>query len=345
MDKNAKKVAYLQHQKSGCLWYRIKRPMDALRDHGIPTEIIELEKDIPIDEIQSIQFYGAYPFSTEKVLKFLKEKGIKIVYDMDDALHLVEESNPFFYAVKRDLGSVQEILDYADEVTVSTPKFIETLKGKTNAKITVVPNCYTPGEWTFERPQREGIRIGFAGSSSHVADLIEILPIIKRLQDKYNVKFLIMGFGKDDYNTWFKQFRYISTEKGIEELNKLDKLLSEIVFEWVPFVDFDIYPQVLTNMALDFGICPINNTPFNNHRSCSKAYEYVLSGALAIASDAEPYNTEPSSVVTNDWESVLEYYIQNPDKRNEKYTEQLKWVLENRNINNIIDLLKSVYVV
>ena len=346
-NQNAsKKVAYLEHQRSGCLWYRIQNPMELLEKNGIPTEKIKLDTDIDISEFQSIQFYGAYPFSMENVLKYLKGK-VKIVYDMDDALALIDETNAFYHSVKRDVGSVQQILDYADEVTVSTPMFKEFLKGKTNAKITVVPNSYYPEQWTFKRPEREGIRIGFSGSSTHVPDLINIIPTIKKLQDKYNVKFLIMGFGQEDYRTWFKQYRYMANETAVKDLEKLDLLLSEIVFEWIPFVDFMIYPATLTNLALDIGICPLRDTPFNNHRSACKALEYTLSGALALASDTIPYQSEPTSVLVGDdeWEQALTFYIENPDIRKEKQQSCLTWIKENRDINKQIDLLKSIYVI
>lgn len=347
MKKNAKKVGYWEHQRSGCLWYRIKNPMDLLSRNGIETEMLKLDTDIDLDSFQSVQFYGAYPFSFEKVLKLLKEKGVKIVYDMDDALSLIDESNPFYHSVNRDVGSVQQILDYADEVTVATPYYLDFLKGKTKAKITVVSNSYVSSEWTYEKPKREGIRIGFAGSTTHVSDLIQIIPIIKNLQDKYNVKFLIMGFGQDDYVTWYKQYRYICSDKAAEELKTLDNLLSTIVFEWIPFVDFTQYPDTLTNMSLDIGICPLRPTEFNNHRSASKALEYNLAGALVLASDTIPYRQDPTSVLVKEgnWEEQLEFYITNPEIADKVHQEHLDWIHKSRNINSQIDLLKGVYVV
>jgi len=345
--KNAK-IGHFEHQKSGCLWYRILRPMDFLASKGYEVESVTMNQDVDIDNMKSFQLYGAYPFSCELVLKLFKEKNIKIVYDMDDALGLVEEHNPFYYSVKKDVGSVQQILDYADEVTVSMPIFKEYLQGRTKAKITVVPNSYNPAEWIFPRPKRDGIRIGFAGASPHVSDLIEIIPVIKKLQDKYNVKFLIMGFGKEDYRTWYKEFRYVSTPQGVEQLEKLDKALGEIVFEWVPFVDFERYPATLTNMALDIGICPLKPTPFNNHRSACKAMEYTLSGALALASDTIPYRTEPTSILVqdNEWEQALTYYIENPDARKMEHAFHLEWLKENRDINNpeYLELLEKIYI-
>ncbi len=342
-------VGYFNHKKSGCFWYRIKHPMDALNANGVETKMIHLNQDIDMDDVASVQFYGAYPFRADKVFEYLISEGKKIIYDADDALDLIEPTNPFYYSVKKDLGSVSEALFYANEVTVSTPEMKKYMEGKTDKKITIVPNCYDPKEWTFLRPQREGIRIGFSGSPTHVGDLLKVLPVIKRLQDKYpEVVFIIHGFSNEDYGTWFKQYRYISTPEGVKELIEFDKMLSKIKFEWVPFVDFDSFPSTLINMSFDIAICPIKDTPFNRCRSACKAMEYTLSGALALASNLSPYQEDKSSVLVNDddeWEQVLDFYITNPVLRELKRLKHLKWLQNNRDINTKIDLLKSIYVV
>ncbi len=342
MSKNA--ISYLRHGPSGCYWYRIKQPMEMLSANGVATEPIELNKDLD-DSFVACQFYGAYPFSFEKIFQYMKETGKRIVYDTDDALDLIDLSNPFYYSVKRDTGSVDLALRYADQVTVSTPAMERYMRSKTNLPITVIPNCYTPSEWTFPRPQREGIRIGFAGSATHVQDLIDIIPIIEKLQKKYDITFLIMGFGMSDYQTWYKEFRYMAPPEATKMLLELDKRLMNIRFEWVPYIEFIKYPMSLINMALDIGICPLTDTPFNQCRSACKAMEYTLSGALAIASNLEPYKNDHNSVLVYpfEWEEVLEYYITHPNERKAEHASHLKWTQENRNIETQLEPLKKVY--
>jgi O-antigen biosynthesis protein len=337
-----KKVAYFPHQPSGCFWYRTEHPMRCLEENGIPTIAINLDEDIDIDNIQSFHMYGATPFSMAKILDYLKEQKIKIVYDIDDMLDLIDENNPNYYAVKKDLGSFNQMINYADEITVATPYIKEVLTKRTTTKITVLPNCYIPEEWNFQRIPHEEIRIGFAGSATHVSDLVDILPAIKNLQSKYNIKFYIMGFGHHTYDQWFRDYRYTSTEKGKIDLIKLDKHLKEIKFEWVPFVNYKLYPKVLTELSLDIGLCPLKDTPFNRCRSASKAMEYNLSGALVLSSHVEPYITEPTSITTFDWEKDLNYLVENYKL---KYGRALHWLKEKRTMQSKFDILKSVYVV
>lgn len=350
MDKNAKIIGLFKHQDSGCYWYRTKHPKEALERVGLDARMLEIETDIDFyDNIQSVQLYGIYPFQFRKALEGLKVDGKKIVYDMDDAVDLIDESNPFYYSVKKDAKSSLEILEYADEITVSTPVMKELLSKKTNKPITVVPNCFSQREWTFPRHQREGIRVGFAGSCTHVADLINILPIIKKLQAKYDIKFLIMGFGKQSYAEWYRDFSYSSTPEGVNQLIQLNELMKEISFEWIPYVDYQSYPSTLINMALDIGICPLKDTPFNRARSACKAMEYTLSGALALASDLPPYQEDKSSILVkdNEWEQALTFYIEDETARESAHLSHLSWLLQNRDIDSpkIIDLLKSVYEV
>lgn len=345
------KVGYFKHQPSGCYWYRIKHPMDALNKHGIETVEIPINEDIDesvIDSLMSVQLYGSYPFNPEQILKYLKEKGIKIVYDTDDALELIEPINPNYHMVMKDLGSVRTILEYADEVTVSTPKMAEYMANRYKGKITIIPNCYVEEEWNYSRGEHHELRIGFAGSSSHVSDLIEILPVIEKLQGKYNFRFYIMGFGQTTYEEWLKTYRYIAQPEATLELRKIDELLKNIKYEWVPFVNYNVYPQTLINMKLDIGICPLKDTEFNKHRSACKAMEYTLAGALALSSDTIPYREDRNSIKIMSeysWEDVLEHYILSPEGIQNAYNQHLKWTKENRNIDSKIDLLKSVYVV
>lgn len=342
-----KKIAYFKHQPSGCYWYRIKHPMDALADHGIPVEMIELNKDVVMDDIQTIQVYGIYPFSFEKSLKYLKDEGKRIVYDIDDALDFIDPTNPFYFNVKKDSGSQLEMYKYADHVTVATKTLAKYAKTKTKAPITVIPNCYDLKEWTFPRPKRDGIRIGFAGSCTHVEDLLMVLPAIRNLQAKYDIRFLIMGFGIGTYQEWLRDFRFASPPEGLKALDEFETLMKDIKYEWIPNVEFSMYPATLINMSLDIGLCPVKNTKFNRARSASKAMEYTLAGALSFASDIETYNQDPTSILVKDdeWEIAIEAFINYRHKMKEKYDEHLKWIKENRNINDKVDLLKSIYVV
>jgi hypothetical protein len=322
--------------------------MDMLNANGVPSSFIQINVDIDsviYDSMKAVQVYGIYPFRFENVLKVIHADGKKIVYDMDDALDLIEPTNPFFNAVKKDAGSRNEILPLIDHVTVSTPVMKELLSSKTDKPITVIPNCYDPKEWTFIRPKRDGIRIGFAGSPTHVDDLIQIIPVIRELQSRYDVRFLIMGLGPSTYESFVRDFRYTATTEGVKSVDELDRELSTIKFEWIPYIDYDYYPSTLINLSLDIGLCPLKDTPFNRARSACKAMEYTLAGALAIASEMPGYREDHSSILVqgDEWLKAIEYYIEYPEIRNEEIKHHLKWLQENRKVDSQLEILKQVY--
>lgn len=347
MPENANKplIGAFHNASSGCFWYRIKQPMEMLASKGIPTQLIRVNEDVD-DSPVAYQTYGAYPFSMEKVYRHFKENGKRVIYDADDALDLIDPSNPFYYSVMKDAHSADQALEWCDEVTVSTPAMKRYMENKTDKKITVIPNCYTHSEWEFPRPRREGIRIGFAGSATHVKDLIGIIPVIEKLQKKHPITFIIMGFGQTSYENWVKEFRYVATADAIKDLVELDKSLSLIKFEWVSYVDYTLYPSCLINMALDIGICPLQDTPFNRCRSACKSMEYTLAGALALASDVEPYRNDHNSVKVkmDEWEQTLTHFIESPEGANHEYGKHLKWTQENRKWETQFEALKSIYL-
>lgn len=322
--------------------------MNCLKDNGIGADLIRLNTDVDYDNIRSFQTYGIYPFSLRPVFQKMKEEGKRIIYDNDDAVGLVDETNPFYYAVKKDTGSQAEILEFADHLTVSTEVMKEYLRTKTDKPITVVPNCYLEREWAFAPPQRsvDEIRIGFSGSCTHVPDLIKIIPIVKKLQETKNIKFYILGFGYGSYDEWKVDFKRIATPVSAKLLDELDKEIQGFKYEWMPYVPYQEFPKTLISMGLDIGICPLNDTPFNRARSACKALEYNLTGAFVLASDLAPYQAEPTSVLTKDheWEEKLTYYVNNPEERAKLHQEHLKWIKENREINKIFPLLKQIYL-
>src|SRR5258708_38820800 len=103
------KVALFEHQRSGCYWYRTLHPMKCFENAGIGVEKVNLNMDVDIDNICAFQVYGIYPFSFEKVLTYFKEEKKKIVYDLDDALEYIDITNPFYFAVKKDSRSQEQI--------------------------------------------------------------------------------------------------------------------------------------------------------------------------------------------------------------------------------------------
>jgi hypothetical protein len=98
------------------------------------------------------------------------------------------------------------------------------------------------------------------------------------------------------------------------------------------------------DLAVDIGIAPLGDDPFNRNKSCIKYYEYAMSGAVTVASHVKPYSEEVSITAKNNresWKYNLESAI-NAD-RDALWREQRDWVLEHRNIQSTVDLWETAY--
>lgn len=348
MNQNAK-IGFFPHADTGCYWYRIKTPMDALKRAGFDVKRIDWEKPVEkFEDYVSFQMYGIQGISVAQIAEFIKEQKKKFVFDIDDDITAIQPDNIHYYSVKADAYTAFELMEMADEVTVTTENLKKALSKCTKAPITVVPNCYVPEEWGQRKRKGGKLRVGFSGGMSHISDLILILPTIAALQKKHDFDFIIYGIGsKEPYENWFKRIQSRATPELIEQMKLFDRLLNDISFEWVPFVNWREHPQVLANIDLDIGLCPLLDTEFNRGKSPIKAMEYGLVGTLSVASNLPPFTEEPTSIlVDNDkWESALEYVLTLTDEqREELVSKNREWIQDNRDINKNLDILKKVYV-
>ena len=97
------------------------------------------------------------------------------------------------------------------------------------------------------------------------------------------------------------------------------------------------------DLALDMGIAPLVDDPFNQHKSCIKYYEYAMSGAITVASHVLPYSTEVPFTAKNNreaWKQKLGAVLE--ADREAMWREQRDWVLTHRNIENNVALWERV---
>jgi hypothetical protein len=105
------------------------------------------------------------------LLKYCKELGLKIWYDLDDDLWNIPDS----YAIKAAFGpkimqTIEEHINNADLVTCSTQALADVIKDKTTKEAHVISNA-----WDIERfpltQHNENGTILWRGSSTHVDDI------------------------------------------------------------------------------------------------------------------------------------------------------------------------------
>jgi glycosyltransferase involved in cell wall biosynthesis len=150
----------------------------------------------------------------------------------------------------------------SDGLIVSTP-YLKDLYSDTQKNIWVCQNSVDVKRWaSLKRTKKRGIRIGWAGGSSHSDDLQTIEPVIRNIVKRY------------------PQARFVFKSSDLPDFLKIDGV--ECVAKWS---DVMSYPKAMASLGLDIGIAPLRDNAFNRGKSNLKWLEYSALGIPTVASN------------------------------------------------------------
>lgn len=187
--------------------------------------------------------------------EYQQEHGKKIVVDQDDDL-IVDPSNPHLkdHEVTDAVNIVQKTIEIADMVTTTT-QYLARKLSQYQKNVMVFPNNMDMKRWDLPKHKNSSkrVRIGWAGSITHIEDLKMILPVLHRIQKEYpEVLYVFVG------------------DMRIKE--HLEGLEAEIMLG----VPFEAWPAKLHSLSLDISIAPLVVNDFNKCKSNIKALEYGI---------------------------------------------------------------------
>lgn len=314
------------HSQSGCWWIRIRTPFNELAKKHL-VMLTDGKKQVTMNgwqivvfnnilgDIEKIEDGKVVKSSIEEVVQTFKANGAKIVYDTDDAQDIHPHKDEKRSGIEEHLDSYFYLLKNADLITTTTEQLKEHLQQFTDRPIKVLPNCIDPDLFP-KRKKENKIKIGFAGSDSHIPDLEElIVPVIKKLKEKYDIYFETFGFQVGTFK-WKRPKPVWEYYKGLSEL------------------------------GADIAICPLRDTQFNRSKSPLKFLEYSMVGSAVLASKRYPYVGEMKEewlVEDDQWYEKLEQLILDKKKKEEIAQEQKTWVLENRDIKDKVKEWEKAY--
>ncbi|HJT02277.1 MAG TPA: glycosyltransferase [Pseudonocardiaceae bacterium] len=293
-----------QADQQGCGWYRIKLPLDALVELGhsvgyscdlneTPAEWAGEPPEVLIGQrvsnlaasvlwqalsgqdgaLRALQWEqpGLFALTPGWVWRVLREEAPRprLVYELDDDLFSVAQSNKLAYATfgKSDVQQrIRMNLQVSAQVTVSTDPLAAALADQPGLDpaaldIHVVPN-YLP-DWLPERGEALPTAwtpttvVGWAGSATHQEDVAECAPYVRRFLDRTpgaELHTVGMRWGSERYTPW---------SKSVEDFYRT--------------LDFDI------------GLAPLRPSVFNRSKSAIKVMEYQALGIVPVASNVGPY--------------------------------------------------------
>lgn len=339
-------IFLLTETESGCYKWRASIPAKYLRRRGHRVQIFTAET-MPYEAPDVMVFYRAHFQEGTKIIQWCRKNGIRVVFDTDDALDLVPPENLNYRVIRPRLPLYHALLGAADIVTTTTETLAAHLR-KSNPNVTVVPNSVDPEEWQVQ-PRSGQIRIGWTGSPTHFADLAMVLDTIRDLQKKHDFTLVLQGICKEtSLDEMFHNVVAINGKRILETplgrtMKHFMAKLSGIRYEFHPNVKVDRHAAKVCDLALDIGIAPLTDNPFNHHKSCIKFYEYAMSGAVTVASHTAPYSEEVPITAKNNrdsWKHKLESVL-NGDRATVA-REQREWVLEHRNMETKVQLWEQI---
>ncbi len=126
---------------------------------------------------------------------FAKLLGKKIIYDFDDAIWvptMSEHNRKFRFA--RSFSKIGKICKWSTIVTVGN-KFLAQYAGKFNNDVRVVPTVVNTEtvHGILQTQDVERPHIGWTGSFTTLVYLNSVIPVLQRLQEKYDFTFFVIA--------------------------------------------------------------------------------------------------------------------------------------------------------
>jgi GT2 family glycosyltransferase len=258
----------------------------------------------------------------DEVLEVCKNNNIEIIYDLDDDLLSIGNSNhpeAVFYS-KYEV-SIKKLIISAARVTCST-EILKTKLEKLNKNVVIFSNKLSKVIWekNYEnriRDKGKKIKIIYMGTKTHERDFRIIEEALIKIKKKYakDVEINIIGIIECEQHDFFN----------------IIKIPSKASVSYPMFVRW-----LLSLGTADIGLAPLVSNDFNRYKSNLKYLDYSILNMAVIASDCDIYRSIISDGVngslaintSESWFTKIEELIISDSLRN-KYTTESRKLLNN----------------
>jgi hypothetical protein len=269
-----------------------------------------------------------FPGNTTRALLIaaMQEQGIRCLVEVDDNYLVLPPPVPGHRRTEwqrkitdrtlrgEDAHSAeahQRICEFADGVVVSTPKLVE-IYSRLNPNVWLCMNCVDPQDWPPVRSGNGALRVGFAGSDSHLVDIREIVPALEWAATRPDVEVVFVGAKP---STFAGPYTHIPWTQDVADYRR--------------------------NLQIDVGLCPVRPGPWADCKSDLKALEYAMAGALPLVSRTEPYRWWweqgwPAADSVKGWKKLVKWAVGARDEAAMAAAEARELVLDRRTIRSNI---------
>jgi GT2 family glycosyltransferase/glycosyltransferase involved in cell wall biosynthesis len=264
---------------SPCGAIRLVQPFDAMAaaHADICVEVVDLEAVLTrdADAIVCQRHVTADLASLERLVDHCRDRGIKLIYDLDDDLVWIPPHHPEAARLGALSPVVLRLLLAADAVWVATPALARRLS-TIRPDAEVVRNRHDDRIWRLQSrtdvmPHRS-VRIVYMGTATHDEELEFLEPVAESLQRLFGrrVSFDIVGVASRELAGCFQ--RVIPDEGPASQT-------------YQGFVDW------FRHQRWDIAVSPLLDSPFNRCKSAIKLLDYAALGLPVVASQQDEYRT------------------------------------------------------
>jgi glycosyltransferase involved in cell wall biosynthesis len=335
------KVQFVVQGKSGIAYHRIINPMEFMEwDNNNSAEMLWIGQDEhKIDA--DILFYSKFIGSDTDFIKSLKQKGTKVVVDVDDFWELPVD-HPF-YNTWQQRGNAKKIIEnikLADLVTCTTLRLQDKIR-QYNKNTIVIPNSFPFDHENYKPMPIAHEKMGFiyAGGSYHVHDVELLRGKFTRMGGdpyiKNNAEFILAGYEPtyiqkfETKEQWEKQNPTKLQVSGVWE--KMSNVFAQTnSYKILPSTELDTYIDFYDQA--DVSLIPLRDTEFNSYKSELKIVEAGCKGIPVICSNVNPYSQLQGKDgimwidKPDDWIKHIKYCIKNPEYVKDMGEKMSGWV-------------------
>ncbi len=304
------KLFWQADNPGGQRYYRSTLPVKHLRKN---FNNLEIDMD---DAISSLDYDGYLYHRVAQPPVFLKKRGKKILWELDDDLWHIPDWSPAFetYRSAEVQSHLSWFLENADEIIVSTEPLAKEVRSRSKRPVTVLPNLIDLEIWRLEEKWSGGeIKILWAGSPFHERDIEGISQPIEQLVREFdNIKVVFFG----DLPTSMAEFHRVRwNSHGIMAPHK--KYQGKV--EFIQFQPIEFYFNTLQAIKADIALAPLFPCEFAEAKSNIKYVESSILGTVTLASNIAPYRATKAVLIEKQaqWYDAIKYMIQNHQKRAE----------------------------
>lgn len=308
---------------SGDSLHRIRWPGRQIAQQAPHWRVINLSMEAEeryawAERADLLILYQSHDLDLLPVIERRRARGLKTLAEYNDNFYDPPPTSNAAEAWGSPLmwQNYELIMKACDALIVTGPGLESLLATKTTGDIFILENHCPEAPPPFDRVWTdpvETVNLGWAGSAGHMADMLSLLPTLRRLMAEFpQLRLHLMG------NAFFRDYPGLDRERLV-------------VRDWGTMED---YLDFLTPLHL--GLAPMIDTAYNRCRSDVKAIEMGSRGVLPLLPDRLPYRkilTDTDMAACTSLQALHEriaFYLNHQDRLREDARRFHEYVCQHR---------------